>query len=139
MNANGCPVKSRPFVRCAQLSLILLHGAANLEAQPVSHDLARTPYEVPVDEYERLMPVDADFMLRGYCFAHSSIEDTISAGGYAVTTNSPYRITTEMRIPAGKLSLVALPGARTKFGGDRRGMRVLLANTTDTVADSDSV
>jgi hypothetical protein len=75
-----------------------------------------------------LKPVDAKFMLRGYCYAGSR-EDKKAFGGYGSSDNMPKRITNQPVKP-GAVSLVALPDEVVPFAKSYRGFRLLLINGT---------
>lgn len=76
-------------------------------------------------------PYFADAALRGYFYAGSE-NDPRALGGYGTSDNHPRPI--DRAVPPAMLSLIALPDEAAAFR-DKRGFRVVLANTTrDTIA-----
>lgn len=78
--------------------------------------------------------VNVKFMVRGYCYAGSTIKDEEALGGFGRSRNMPKKIATDAAKSAGKCYLLAQPKVVTNIGKDK-GMRLLLVNgTRDTVA-----
>jgi hypothetical protein len=78
-----------------------------------------------------LKDLNVDFMLRGYFFAGSRIVDQNALGGFGPSNNLPVAADTGMNLPSGQIALVALPDEETVFSKEFRGIKVVLANTTD--------
>ncbi|HJS52750.1 MAG TPA: hypothetical protein VJ781_12685 [Pyrinomonadaceae bacterium] len=79
---------------------------------------------------QKLKEANVDFMLRGYFYAGSRIQDKNALGGFGSSENYPKTLGTNMNFPAGRVSLVAFPGEETIFGKEFKGMKVRLINTT---------
>jgi len=80
-----------------------------------------------------LPTLDVDFMLRGYFFAASQIEDDAAPGGFGGSDNlsSPYEpILYGEHLP---LMLVAFPRNEVPFREEYQGMEVILVNTSGEV------
>jgi hypothetical protein len=80
---------------------------------------------------QRLQDINVNFMLRGYFFAGSRIADNNALGGFGSSDNLPKPIDSSVSIPDGDISVIAYPDQVVAFGSKYRGVRVILANTTD--------
>lgn len=78
-----------------------------------------------------LKDLNVDFMLRGYIYAGTRIEDKKAFGGFGTSDNLPKSADGSMNFPAGQVSLIALPDEETLFYNEFKGMKLILANTTD--------
>lgn len=74
--------------------------------------------------------LNIDFMLRGYFYAGSRIEDKNALGGFGPSENFPKAINSKLNLPQGKISLIALPDEETVFAGKYKGIKLLLVNAT---------
>jgi len=81
-------------------------------------------------EKPELKDLNVDFMLRGYFFAETRVQDQGALGGFASSDNLPKTIETNRSFPADSVSLIALPDEETVFAKEFKGIKVLLANTT---------
>jgi len=79
----------------------------------------------------QLQNLNVNFMLRGYFFAGSRITDNNALGGFGSSENLPKAIDGSMSIPDGDISVIVYPDNVVAFGSKYRGIRVILANTTD--------
>jgi hypothetical protein len=89
---------------------------------------------------QALKDVNVRFMVRGYCFAKSSVKDDKAPGGFGSSDNAAKPIAANLPVVKGRLQLVADPAAVVAFG-EHRGLMLALANTTDKpvwLAASDS-
>jgi hypothetical protein len=77
-----------------------------------------------------LKDLNVDFMLRGYFYAGSRVQDEDALGGFSTSNNLPKLVDGTRDLPRNSLSLIALPEEQTVFGREFRGMKVLLVNTT---------
>ena len=127
--------------------------AASAEATSVAKAEATAKADKPVPtKIKRLAPDDAkvvtdaknttsmNFMLRGYCFAHSSVKDEQAFGGFGKSDNLAKKISREAAKSSGEYYLLAQPTVVTDFGS-AKGMRLVLVNGTDetvSFAASDS-
>lgn len=106
-------------------SLIMLFA---LSATFAKEPLSQTPPE----------KLNIKYMLRGYFYAGSYIEDEFF-GGFAKSDNLPKAITAGMLVPPSAISLIALPNEAAIFNDAFKGIKLLLVNTTlETVALSAS-
>lgn len=78
-----------------------------------------------------LEDLNIDFMLRGYFFAGSKIEDKNALGGFGPSKNFSKAIESAINAPQGKVSLLALPDQETIFAGKYKGIKLLLVNATN--------
>lgn len=78
-----------------------------------------------------LKDLNVDFMLRGYFYAGTRIEDKNALGGFGSSDNLPKSASSSMNFPAGQVSLIAMPDKETLFYKEFKGMKLILANTTD--------
>ena len=69
-------------------------------------------------------------MLRGYCFANSSVKDKQALGGFGGSDNSAKKISKEAAKSSGEWYLLAQPTVVTDIGS-AKGMRLVLVNGTD--------
>lgn len=128
----------------AAASILTFRPAAS--QGPVDNPLIDTPVDirarVDVDSTEGLKYVDSRVMLRGYCYAGSSIDDADAPGGFGPSSNMPRKIMSDMGseigIDGGGLLLIAEPGVPMTFAGEYRGMRLRLINLSDTTAAFDA-
>jgi hypothetical protein len=81
----------------------------------------------------QLADLNVNFMLRGYFFAGSRVDDKNALGGFGGSDNLPKTINSTMNIPVGDVSLIAYPDEPVPFDKQYRGMRVILANMTENV------
>lgn len=82
-----------------------------------------------------LEDLNIDFMLRGYFYAGSQIEDKNALGGFGGSDNLPKAVKSKTDAPQGKVSLIALPGEETVFGEKYKGIKLLLVNSTNKIAE----
>ena len=78
-----------------------------------------------------LEDVRVEFMMRGYFFAGSEIEDKQALGGFGTSRNFPKALTPHLGAPEGVISLVAKPDEEAVFAEKYKGLKVLLINGTD--------
>ena len=78
--------------------------------------------------------LSVEFMLRGYFYAGSKVEDKKALGGFGGSNNLPRAVATGMSVPAGKISLIALPDEEAVFAEKYKGMKLLLVNATNEQA-----
>lgn len=78
-----------------------------------------------------LNDLNVEFMMRGYFYAGSSIEDKQAPGGFGPSDNYPKAIGSGMAVPSGTISLIVKPDQGTVFDGKYRGLSVLLVNGTN--------
>ena len=81
--------------------------------------------------------VDIKFMLRGYFYANSSIEDSISPGGFADFGNQPIKINEKDSFEENSVAMFIDVLMENTFEDDFSGYTLYLSNTTDTVAEFD--
>ena len=81
-----------------------------------------------------LEDLNIDFMLRGYFYAGSRIEDKKALGGFGKSQNFPKALSSNINVAPGKISLIALPEEEIVFAEKYKGMKVLLVNATDEQA-----
>ncbi len=84
--------------------------------------------------------VDIRYMLRGYFYAGTAIEDEQALGGFGSSDNLPVEAPREL-LSEGRITLVVQLDEDVRFAGKYRGLRVLLLNGKDEVvpfAASDS-
>lgn len=81
-----------------------------------------------------LEDLNIDFMLRGYFYAGSKIEDKNALGGFGSSENFPKALASNISFPQGKISLIALTDEETVFAEKYKGIKLLLVNTTDQQA-----
>lgn len=77
-----------------------------------------------------LKDLNVDFMLRGYFYAGSRIEDKKALGGFGSSDNLSKTVEADPNLPVNSISLIALPDDETAFAKEFRGMKVRLVNTT---------
>lgn len=77
-----------------------------------------------------LEDLNVNFMLRGYFYAGSKIEDKNAFGGFGRSDNYP-KVISNMQAPQGFVSLIAKPDEETVFGEKYKGMKLLLINATN--------
>lgn len=77
--------------------------------------------------------LDVEFMLRGYFFAGSRIEDPEALGGFGPSGNLSQSLDGHLEKGADSISLFALPEVSAPFREGFAGFRVVLVNTTDQV------
>ncbi len=115
---------SWPAIAIGGLALVLYLMSHSVNG----HEPARPfPTSQPVDQ---LQPASFKFMLRGYCYAGSPIDDKSALGGFATSDNLPRRLDPVDDRQPGKLYLLALPDISAPFAGQYRGMTLLLVNST---------
>jgi hypothetical protein len=78
-----------------------------------------------------LADLNIEFMMRGYFFAGSEIEDKRALGGFGTSRNFPKALTPDLGAPGGAVSLIAKPDEEAVFAGKYKGLKVLLVNGTD--------
>ena len=89
--------------------------------------------------HETLRDLSVDFMMGGYFYAGSKIEDKDALGGFGTSDNFPKAIDPSMRVHRGVISLVVKPDEAVTFEKRYRGLKVLLVNATkETIAFSAS-
>jgi hypothetical protein len=74
--------------------------------------------------------LNINFMLRGYFYASSLIEDQHALGGFGTSQKFPKAVEPNNSFPQGKISLVARPDVETIFAKKYKGLTVLLINMT---------
>jgi len=74
--------------------------------------------------------LNINFMLRGYFYAGSLIEDQRAFGGFGTSGNLPKAVDPNNSFPQGTISLVARPDVETIFAKKYKGLTVLLVNLT---------
>ncbi len=80
-----------------------------------------------------LKAVNIKYMLRTYCRASSKIVDEKAFGGFGPSENHPRPLNkthAKLKLPSGKLTLLALPSSRVPFWKKYEGFRLLLVNKT---------
>lgn len=77
-----------------------------------------------------LKDMNVDFMLRGYFYAGTRIEDKEAFGGFGSSDNLPRSSDVSMNFPIGQISIIAMPDEETVFYKEFKGMKVIVANTT---------
>lgn len=87
---------------------------------------------VPVLAQDTLETVDIRFMLRGYFYAGSNIQDERALGGFGSSNNLPRAAPREL-VEEGQLRLCVLPEEEVPFLEKYRGLRVVLVNGRDEV------
>jgi hypothetical protein len=78
-----------------------------------------------------LEDLNVEFMLRGYFYAGSKIEDKQAFGGFGTSQNFPKALATGLSVRPGEISLIAIPDEAVIFDAKYRGLKVLLVNGTD--------
>src|SRR5438128_2621321 len=81
--------------------------------------------ELSTQAYDALDEISIPFMLRGYVHVLSSTQDTSAP-------DRPRVITPDMNLSPGSLHMAAFPKARLAFAERYQGMKLILANTTDS-------
>ena len=81
-----------------------------------------------------LEDLNVDFMLRGYFYAGSKVEDKKAFGGFGTSQNFSKAIDPNMSVRQGEISLIALPDKETVFAEKYKGMKLLLVNATNEQA-----
>jgi len=71
--------------------------------------------------HKSLEDLNIDFMMRGYFYAGSKVEDKTAFGGFGTSQNFPKAIDSNMNVRQGKISLIAEPAEETVFAGKYRG------------------
>ncbi len=74
--------------------------------------------------------LNVNFMLRGYFYAGSRIEDKNALGGFGPSENFSKTIDANANVPANTVSLIALSEEETVFAKEFIGIKVRLINTT---------
>ena len=83
------------------------------------------------DKVPTLKDLSAEFMLRGYFYAGSTIVDKNALGGFGGSSNVPKPIEMGDMFPSPGISLAAFPNEETPFAKEYKGFKVRLANTSD--------
>ena len=78
-----------------------------------------------------LEELKVDFMMRGYFFAGSRIEDKQALGGFGTSQNLPKAIDHKMSVSKGEISLIAKPDEAAIFAEKYKGLKVVLINGTN--------
>jgi hypothetical protein len=78
----------------------------------------------------RLEPARFDVMLRGYCYAGSTIPDEHALGGFGTSENVPRALHPADNRRPGELTLLALPEVGGTFDEDYEGLVLLLVNAS---------
>lgn len=78
-----------------------------------------------------LKDINVHFMVRGYFYAGSRIVDRKAFGGFGTSENYSRRIDASLRISEHGVVLIAFPDQPVPFSSKYRGIRVILANTTE--------
>jgi len=84
-----------------------------------------------------IIPLNIDFMNRGYCYAYSNTEER---NGWGISDNYPKKIGSK-KFPKKQLSLFINQSDKATFEGNFKGCKLYLANTSDkkiTLNASDS-
>ena len=81
--------------------------------------------------HRSLKDLNVDFMMRGYFFAGSTIEDKQALGGFGTSQNLPKAIDPKMSVSQDEISLIAKPDEAVLFAEKYKGMRVVLVNATN--------
>lgn len=97
----GCSPQSTPIAVTARLT-----SSSDTLTSP--DDAAATP--------DADNTVDVKFMLRGYCYAGSKLEDDQALGGFGGSDNLSKKITSDAAKSSGKCYLLAQPTVVTNFG-----------------------
>lgn len=77
--------------------------------------------------------VNVHFMLRGYFYAGTSIEDTSAAGGFWESPNKPKPLNASFKFNQPGIALIIDTSEKTSFGKNFRGYKVYLVNNSDTI------
>lgn len=85
-----------------------------------------------IDSVRHHRPLNIDYMLRGYFYAASSMEDTVAPGGFASSYNSPKPVTELKNMIFSKetLSLFIDTNSRTNFADKYQGYRMVIVNSS---------
>ena len=78
-----------------------------------------------------LEDLNVEFMMRGYFFAGSRIQDEQALGGFGASVNYPKAIASDMAVSDGTISLIAKPDEGSIFAEKYKGLKVLLVNGTN--------
>ena len=139
------------FTLCPLFGLVGLSQEkepAVVDAASVAEATAKADKPVPTKK-TRLAPDDAkivadaknttsvNFMLRGYCYASSSVKDKQALGGFGGSDNFAKKISKEAAKSSGEWYLLAQPTVVTDFGS-AKGMRLVLVNGTDETVSFDA-
>ena len=81
--------------------------------------------------HKSLEDLNVNFMMRGYFYAGSKIEDKQAPGGFGPSENFPKALDPNMGVRKDEISLIAMPEEATVFAEKYKGMKVLLANATN--------
>lgn len=81
-----------------------------------------------------LKEMNVKFMVRGYCFAGSRVDDK-ALGGFGKSDNAPKKLANKQLGQNNEITLVALPNEQVPFAGHYQGMRLLLINRTGNEAE----
>lgn len=75
--------------------------------------------------------LNVDFMMRGYVYAGSKVEDKGALGGFGTSQNFPKAIDPDMSVRQGEISLIAKVDDEAVFDGKYKGLKLLLVNATN--------
>jgi hypothetical protein len=79
----------------------------------------------------QLEDLNVEFMMRGYFFAGSRIQDKQALGGFGASRNNPKAIASDRAVSDGTISLIAKPDEEAIFAEKYKGLMVLLVNGTN--------
>jgi hypothetical protein len=82
--------------------------------------------------------VNIKFMLRGHIYAQSSFIDTTALGGFALSSNSPKKITGSQNFNENKIILKIDTSKIVPFAEEFNGYDFFIANNTSTVLKLDA-
>ena len=77
--------------------------------------------------------LNIDFMLRGYVYAKSSINDTMSLGGFGSSYNAAKKITDSINFPEGGFFMKIDTTRITTFAKGINGYTLFMVNKSDTI------
>ncbi len=101
-----------------------------------SIDASQLPkLDIDFGHFDTLQTLDISFMLRGYCYAHSSIEDTNAAGGFAPSGNRARRNRPNMNTGQDGPLLIVKSSGKTSFQRHYRGTSLFLINPSKTALE----
>lgn len=79
--------------------------------------------------------LDIDYMLRGYCYASSSIIDSLAAGGFGESKNKARQIDGNFQYDESNVLKILIDTTQTTLFGERyNGYKLLILNYTDSIS-----
>lgn len=113
--------------RC--LAVLGLSGVVLLAAAAAGE--GRGPTGPSTQPAEKLLPVNVQHMLWGYCHAGCKVKDEQAAGGYWASDNFPSAFEPKEDLREGRVYLTVDPTRRVAFAQKYKGLSLRLVNGTE--------